>query len=60
MTIDEAIQYLNLHASTIEQSRDTKLHIAIKLSIEALKAVIRLRQLLGFQADAKLPGETVQ
>jgi hypothetical protein len=58
MTIDQAVKMLEmLNESTILDPLPYQKE-ATKLGIEALKAVVRLRGLLGFQANAKLPGET--
>jgi len=58
MNPDEAIQYLKLHAATIELSRDLKLHAAIHLGIEALKLIKYLREKLGLLGAFSLEGET--
>jgi len=58
MTIDEAIEIkLRWRKDNYPPALPDEMN-ADMLSIEALEAVKRLRGMFGFQADAKLPGET--
>ncbi len=58
MTIDEAIKHQEELHEGLSEEMVTTYGVAIKLGIEALKEVQRIRSHTNFDATISLPGET--
>jgi len=58
MTLEEALRNLQQLLDTSSREKNPDAWDALKLGIEALEAVKRLRGMFWMQANATLPGET--
>ena len=58
MTLEKAIEILNLHTHFAYKGQNRDLLDAIKLGLEALKWIARVRQLFHSRVISLLPGET--